>query len=115
MGKFYSLLGLCKRAGRLAGGEVAAEQAVRGKEARLLVVAGDASANTKKKFRNSAAYYHIPLAEVGTKAELGKAVGEDMRAVLAITDAGFAKKLQELANMEQPEHITEHENYEKKI
>lgn len=98
MRKFYSLLGLCKRAGRLAGGEVAAEQAVRGKEARMLVVAGDASANTKKKFRNSAAYYHIPLVETGTKAELGKAVGEEMRAVFAVLDAGFAKKLQEIAD-----------------
>ena len=31
MNKFLSLLGLCKRAGKLAAGEVAAEQAVRGK------------------------------------------------------------------------------------
>ncbi len=29
MNKFFSLLGLCKRAGKLVAGEVAAEQAVR--------------------------------------------------------------------------------------
>ena len=52
MHKFYSLLGLCKRAGKLAAGEVAAEQAVRKKTAYLLILAEDASANTKKKFRN---------------------------------------------------------------
>ena len=54
MRKFYSLLGLCKRANKVAGGEVAAEEAIRGKKACLVIVAGDASANTKKKFHNSA-------------------------------------------------------------
>ncbi|MBR4014611.1 MAG: ribosomal L7Ae/L30e/S12e/Gadd45 family protein [Anaerotignum sp.] len=97
MHKFYSLLGLCKRAGKLAAGEVAAEQAVRKKTAYLLILAEDASANTKKKFRNSAAYYHLPLVETGMKDELGKAIGADLRSILAVTEEGFAKKLRELA------------------
>ena len=42
MRKFYSLLGLCKRANKVAGGEVAAEEAIRGKKACLVIVAGDA-------------------------------------------------------------------------
>lgn len=96
--KFFSLLGLCKRANKLAAGEVAAEQAVRGKQpVSLLIVAEDASANTKKKFRNSAAYYEIPLIEIGQKEELGRAIGADMRSIIAIIDEGFAKKLLELA------------------
>ena len=49
MNKFFSLLGLCKRAGKLVAGEVAAEQAVRKKQAYLLILAQDASKNTKKK------------------------------------------------------------------
>ena len=96
--KFLSLLGLCKRAGKLSAGEVAAEQAVRGKKAFLLIISEDASQNTKKKFRNSAAYYELPLAEIGTKEELGRAIGADMRSVIAITEAGFAKKLKQLAD-----------------
>ena len=67
MRKFYSLLGLCKRSGNLEAGETAAEQAVRKKNAELLILAGDASANTKKKFRNSAAYYGIAFVEAGNK------------------------------------------------
>ena len=98
MNKFLSLLGLCKRAGKLAAGEVAAEQAVRGKNAYLLILSEDASKNTKKKFRNSAAYYELPLAEIGTKEELGRAIGADMRSVIAITEEGFAKKLKQLAD-----------------
>ena len=98
MRKFLSLLGLCKRAGKLAAGEVAAEQAVRGKQAYFLILSEDASKNTKKKFRNSAAYYELPLAEIGTKEELGRAIGVDMRSIIAITEEGFAKKLKQLAD-----------------
>ena len=97
MTKFLSLLGLCKRAGRLAAGEVAAEQAVRKKQAYLLILAEDASKNTKKKFTNSAAYYELPLAEIGTKTELGRAIGAEERSIIAITEEGFAKKLKQLA------------------
>jgi len=98
MNKFLSLLGLCKRAGKLAAGEVAAEQAVRGKQAYLLILSEDASKNTKKKFRNSAAYYELPLAEIGTKDELGRAIGTDMRSIIAVNEEGFAKKLKQLAD-----------------
>ena len=97
MRKIYSLLGLCKRAGKIAGGEVAAIEAIRGKKAFLVIVADDASANTKKKFHNSAAFYEIPIIEFGTKAELGRAIGEEIRAVLAVTESGFANKLKMLA------------------
>ena len=97
--KFFSLLGLCKRANKLAAGEVAAEQAIRSKQmpVYLLILAEDASANTRKKFRNSAAYYEIPMIEIGQKEELGRAIGADLRSIVAITEEGFAKKLQELA------------------
>ena len=98
MNKFFSLLGLCKRAGNLFAGEVAAEQAVRKKQAYLLILAQDASKNTKKKFTNSAVYYELPLAEIGTKEELGRAIGAEMRSIIAITEKGFAKKLKELAD-----------------
>ncbi len=97
MNKFYSLLGLCKKAGKVVGGEVAAENAIRQKTAKLLILAGDASGNTKKKFHNSAAYYKISLVEMGDKESLGSAVGEEFRAILAVTDGGFAKRLLELA------------------
>ena len=68
MNKFFSLLGLCKRAGKLVAGEVAAEQAVRKKQAFLLIL------------------------------ELGRAIGAEMRSIIAITEKGFAKKLKELAD-----------------
>lgn len=43
-------------------------------------------------------YYELPLAEIGTKEELGRAIGAEMRSIIAITEKGFAKKLKELAD-----------------
>ena len=97
MNKFYSLLGLCKKAGKLVGGEELVENTVRQKKACLLILAVDVSNNTKKKFSNASAFHEVPLVEVGTKADLGRAVGAEVRAVIAITESGFAKKLQELS------------------
>ena len=48
--KFFSMLSLCQRAGRLVSGELPCENAVKSGKAKLLIIAEDASANTKKKF-----------------------------------------------------------------
>ena len=80
------------------GGEVAVENAIRQKTAVLLILAQDASQNTKKKFNNSAAYYKLTLIETGDKESLGGAIGDEFRAILAVTDAGFGKRLLELSN-----------------
>ena len=48
--KELSLLGLAAKAGRVVSGEFATEKAVKAGKARLVLVAGDASDNSKKKF-----------------------------------------------------------------
>ena len=48
MNKVLSLLGLAFRSGNLVSGEFAAREAVRKKTAALVIVASDASDNTKK-------------------------------------------------------------------
>lgn len=91
MNKFFSLLGLCKRAGKLVAGEVAAEQAVRKKQAYLLILAQDASKNTKKKFTNSAVYYELPLAEIGTKEELAEPLAQNAAPLLRLQKRALQK------------------------
>ena len=85
------------KAGRLSYGEVACEGAVKGKKAKLIIIATDASENTKKNFKNSASFYNIDLIEYGNKQELGFALGKDQRSVIAILDDGFASRLKEFA------------------
>lgn len=60
--KVISLLGLAERAGKIASGEFAAEKAVKIGKARLIIVAEDASDNTKKKFSDMCKYYQVPFA-----------------------------------------------------
>ena len=94
--KLLQFLGLCQRAGKLASGETGAISAIRDGSAELIIVAENASDNTKKKFGDSTAYYDKKIVIFGDKVELGRAIGKDERAVIAIKDSGFAKKIIEM-------------------
>ena len=89
--KILSLAGLAMKAGKVASGEFATEKAVKSGLARLVLVAGDASDNTKKMFANMCDYYKVPLYYYGDKETLGAAIGRQYRASLALTDEGFAE------------------------
>ncbi len=91
--KVESLLGLCTRSRNLASGEFAAEGAVKDGSACLVIVATDASANTKKLFRDKCSFYEVPCYEYGTKESLGHAIGKEIRASIAVLDEGFAKSI----------------------
>ena len=66
-----------------------------------MIVAGDASENTKKKFRNMCEFYQVPIYFYKDKDTLGHAMGKEFRASLAILDEGFADGIQrELKNRE---------------
>ncbi len=100
MNKVYSLLGLSKRAGKIVSGETACVQAIRSGQAVLVLVTQDASQNTVQKFQNACHHYQIPLCIYGNKEDLGKALGTDIRAVAAITETGFGRKISELLPFE---------------
>lgn len=91
--KFYSFLGLAMRAGKVVSGEEQVIEAIRKKKACLVIVAGDASENTKKKVTDKAGYYGVPCLTAGDRYRLGQAIGKGERVVLAVTDRGFAKGL----------------------
>ena len=80
--KVLSLIGLAMKAGRCTSGEMMTENETKAGKAKLVVVASDASENTKKKFRDMCIY--------GDKDTLGHAMGKEFRASLAILDEGFA-------------------------
>lgn len=87
------MLGLAMKAGKIASGEFMTEKSVKSFRAHLVIVAGDASANTKKQFTDMCAYYRVPIVVFGTKEGLGAALGKELRASLAVNDEGFAKAL----------------------
>lgn len=96
--KILSMLGLATRAGRIASGEFQTETAVKSGTAHLVIVAEDASENTKKLFSDKCSFYKIPFIIMGTKEALGRAIGKEFRASLAILDAGFAEAVMKKLN-----------------
>ena len=99
--KVYSFMGLAMKAGKLVSGEEGCEKAVRSGKAFLVVTAEDASENTVKKFQNACEYRKVPFFRFGSKEALGRLLGKEIRSVITVTDAGFAKKLTELIMKEQ--------------
>ena len=100
--KVLSMLGLAMKAGKVVSGEFQTEAAVKDGTACMVIIATDASENTKKLFQDKATYRSVPVYVFGTKEELGHALGKEFRASVAITDRGFAetiqKKLEETGN-----------------
>lgn len=99
--KVLSLLGLAKRAGKVVSGEFSTETAVKSSKAYLVVVSEEASENTKKKFSNMCTYYRVPIYFYGKKEELGKCIGQEFRASLAVTDPGFSEALRKQMESQQ--------------
>ena len=93
------MLGLCTKAGNPKSGEFQTVSSVKSGEAFLVIVAGDASDNTKKKFNDMCTFYETPIIEYGLKEEIAKAIGKDVRAMLAVCDEGFAKSILKIYNM----------------
>jgi ribosomal protein L7Ae-like RNA K-turn-binding protein len=94
--KVYSFLGLAAKAGKLLSGENACERAVKSDKANLVITAGDASDNTKKKFCNICKYRAVEIRIFGKKELLGKYIGKNERSVVAVLGKEFAKHLIEI-------------------
>lgn len=90
------LLGLARRAGSVAPGTDAARRAVQSGEARLILMAGDASSVQLDKVRNILRNRPIPWGTLGDRATLGAAVGRGPTSAVAITAGSFAGALQKI-------------------
>ena len=82
------------RGHNLVSGEFQTEDAVKSGKALLVIVAEDASENTKKLFHDKCSYYEVPVYVYGTKQSLGGAIGKDLRSSLAVTDQGLAQAIE---------------------
>lgn len=91
--KQLNLIGLATKAGKIKSGEFSTEQSVKKGRARLVIVSEEASENTKKKFQDMCRHYHVNICFFGSRAELGRFTGNELRASLSVEDAGFAEAI----------------------
>lgn len=99
--KVLSMIGLATKAGKIVSGEFSVEKAVKSGKSYLVIVAGDASDNTKKMFTNMCTFYKVPIYFFGDKSTLGKSMGKESRASIAVLDEGFARNIESKINLEQ--------------
>lgn len=97
--KILSLLGIATKSNNIVSGEFLTEKAVKEQAAALVIVAEDASDNTKKHFRDMCTYHKVPIYICGNKDELGHAMGKEFRASLAVLDKGLADAIEKQLKM----------------
>lgn len=89
--KILSILGIAMKGRNLVSGEFQTLEAIRKGSARLVIVAEDASDNTKKLFSDKCRSYGVPIRYFGTREEFGDAIGkESLRSSLGVCNAGLA-------------------------
>ena len=74
--KALSMIGLATKAGKVASGEFCTEKEVKSKRACLVIVADDASDNTKKKFQNMCDFYQVPIYFSQRQRDIGACNGK---------------------------------------
>lgn len=96
MQKFLTMLGFAIKSGNIITGDDTCEMFIKKHRIKLLIVAADASENTKDKFRFMTKQHEIQLLEISTKEELSQAIGKSNRAVIGITNRKFSNALLKL-------------------
>lgn len=91
--RVLSMLGIAAKSGNVVSGEFSTEKAVKAGRAHLVIVSEEASENTTKMFRNMTEFYGVTMLQFGTKEELGKYIGKEFRASVAITDENLAEAI----------------------
>ena len=98
------LLGLAKKAGRLEIGEEPVGAACRARQAKLLLLAGDAAPNTRRRAAHFGEAGNVLWLETPfDKAALGLVLGRSSCAMLALTDAGFSAAVVEKLAARDPD------------
>ena len=92
--RVFQMLGIAAKSGNVVSGEFSTEKAVKTGQAYMVIVSEEASANTNKMFTNMTSFYEVPMYVFGTKEELGRCIGKEFRASLAITDENLANAVE---------------------
>lgn len=93
--RIYSLLGLARRAGKITSGESQVEAMLKKKKGYLLILAEDAP-GIHKKYEKWAEDLKLPVLIIGSKKDLGIAIGLSPRSSILVMDEGFAKAILKL-------------------
>lgn len=90
--RIQSLIGIARRAGKIASGEAQIEALLKKRKGFLLIIAEDAH-GAQNKYNMWASDLKLPVYVTGTKLEIGHSIGLSPRSAVLILDQGFAKAI----------------------
>ncbi|MGI6684819.1 MAG: L7Ae/L30e/S12e/Gadd45 family ribosomal protein [Bacillota bacterium] len=88
--KALTLLGFAQRAGKIVSGETGCVASIKQRKTFLVILAEDASDNTKNQIKPLCQIYGIQCLEWGSKIDIGNSIGKSPRAVIGILEKSFA-------------------------
>ncbi len=98
MNRALNTLGICRGAGKISYGETLIKD-IKNKKVYLVVIASDASDNSKKKLIDKCSYYKCEYLICLDKESISKAIGKDgLVSALGIKDFNLVKKFEENIN-----------------
>lgn len=96
--KFYGMLGLCAKAGKIVSGSEAVSEASSKRKVKLIVLTEDSSERTKEIFQKMGQKEQIPVVIFSKIDELSERIGKQNKAVIGIIDENFAKAMIQILN-----------------
>lgn len=94
--RFYSFIGLIQKSGNLICGYNNCIYDIKKDKCKLLIIAEDASQNTRDKFISLCKSRNIPYMVYGSKNEFGFKLGKSPKSVLAVKDENMSKVVQDM-------------------
>lgn len=88
--KILSMSGMARRMRKVSSGGFITEKSIKNGTAKLVIIAEDASENTKKSIKDLCNFRNVPFIEYSDMFALGKCIGTEARAVISINDEGIA-------------------------
>lgn len=88
-----TLLGFAQKSNKVISGEAAVKATIEQGKINLLILADDLAEKRKKHWKYLADDLAIPTIAIGTKLQLGLAMGMSPRSVLGITDLDMANAI----------------------
>ena len=104
--KILSLLGIARKSGNISSGAEAVMVSLKKNQAKLLIMSEDIAENRKEALLQLCRENKIKWLIIGSKDELGAALGQSQRVAVTVNDAGMAQavwgkigKLRELESL----------------
>ena len=98
MNKIFGMIGLAAGAGKIVYGDSAVCKNIITGKAKLVILAENSGNNISGKIKKLCVEKNVECIEFSDKESIGKAVGKDDKAVIAITDLNFAQAVLKLIN-----------------